>query len=119
MAMVPHERSLVKRLEDMPFALLGVNVDSSPEALQRAQAKHEITWRSWWDGTKGIARKYRVQLYPSLFLINHEGVIRRTYRGRPADAELERDIKQVIGEATADVKRRAADDRNIPAEETP
>jgi hypothetical protein len=33
MAMVPHERSLVKRLESKPFALLGVDLDDTPEKM--------------------------------------------------------------------------------------
>jgi hypothetical protein len=117
--MVPHERSLVKRLEDRPFALLGVNVDSSPDVLARAQEKHEITWRSWWDGGKRIAFKYGVRGYPTLFLINHDGIIRRKYVGRPPDSELERDVMQVIGEAVADAKSKMANDSRLPAEETP
>ena len=32
--MYPHERSLVKRLENKPFALLGVNSDRDREALK-------------------------------------------------------------------------------------
>ena len=32
--MYPHERSLVKRLENQPFALIGVNSDEDKEALK-------------------------------------------------------------------------------------
>ena len=99
MAMVPHERSLVEKLQDKPFALLGVNVDPSKEDLKEAQKEHNITWRSFWDGPKRIASKFKVRGYPTMFLLNHEGVIRRVYVGRPRDSDLERDIMQVIKEA--------------------
>jgi hypothetical protein len=115
MAMVPHERSLVERLQGKPFALLGVNVDPSPEALARAQNAHGITWRSWWDSGRRIASKYRVGSYPSLFLVNHDGIIRQTYRGKPRDADLESDVMRVIAEAEADTKRRAAGESRTPA----
>ena len=47
--MYPHERSLVKRLEGKPFALLGVNSDTK-DRVRQAMKKENITWRSWWDG---------------------------------------------------------------------
>ena len=50
MAMVPHERSLVKRLEGKPFALVGVNRDASREILKKCEEKRKITWRSFFDG---------------------------------------------------------------------
>ncbi len=48
--MFPHERSLVKRLEGKPFALLGVNSDADREKLKETMKQQNITWRSWWDG---------------------------------------------------------------------
>ena len=37
--MYPHERSLVKRLANEPFALIGVNSDKDLEKLQKKIAK--------------------------------------------------------------------------------
>ncbi len=41
--MYPHERSLVKRLEGKPFALLGINSDEHRGRLKEAMAKEGIT----------------------------------------------------------------------------
>jgi hypothetical protein len=81
MADMPHERSLVKRLEGKPFALLGVNSDMDREAFKKRVAKEGITWRSWWDGstTGPIASKWNVDLWPTLYLLDAKGVIR--YKG--------------------------------------
>jgi len=82
MADVPHERSLVKRLEGKPFALLGINSDKDRQELQKVIAKEGITWRTWWDGgsTQGpIATKWNVQGWPTLYLLDGKGVIR--YKG--------------------------------------
>lgn len=113
MAMVPHERSLVEGLQDQLFVLLGVNVDPSPAELKRAQEDHRMTWRSWWDGSHRIATKYRVHSYPSLFLLNQDGIVRRVYGGRPRDADLERDVKQVISEAEASGNKSAEQSRTM------
>jgi peroxiredoxin len=101
MAMVPHERSLVEKMQGKPFALLGVNTDPSKEDLKEAQERHNITWRSFWDERKRIARKFNVSAFPTLFLLNHEGVIRQIYLGAPDDKALERDLEQVISESQA------------------
>ena len=62
--MYPHERSLVKRLANKPFALIGVNSDGDRAKLKTVIQKENITWRSFWDGggTGGpIATAWNVQ----------------------------------------------------------
>jgi AhpC/TSA family len=80
--MYPHERSLVKRLEGKPFALLGVNSDEDKDALKKTMEKERITWRSWWDGgsTDGLIQTaYNVSSWPTIYVLDHRGVIR--YKG--------------------------------------
>src|SRR5262245_21707664 len=101
--MFPHERSLVKRLESKPFALLGINSDKDKEKLQKANEKAEITWRSWWDeSTTGpIATKWNIHGWPTLYLIDHKGVIRHKYLGNPGDEVLDKEIDVLVAEAEA------------------
>lgn len=76
--MYPHERSLVKRLEGKPFALVGVNSDGT-DRLRQAQKRENITWRSFWDGgsTRGpIAKRWNVQGWPTIYVLDAQGVIR-------------------------------------------
>ena len=40
--MYPHERSLVKRMENRPFALIGVNSDKDKAVLKKALEKEQI-----------------------------------------------------------------------------
>ena len=47
MALIPHERSLVKRLAGKPFALIGVNTDEDREELKKVVKQEKITWRSF------------------------------------------------------------------------
>jgi len=98
--MYPHERSLVKRLEDKPFALLGVNSDQK-ERLRQVIAKEKMTWRSWWDGgsTEGpIARRWNVRGWPTIYVLDHKGVIRfRDVR----ETELDRAVDQLLAELAA------------------
>jgi hypothetical protein len=77
--MYPHERSLVKKLADKPFVLLGVNSDDEREKVKTIVEKEQMTWRSWWDGgnTWGpISIAYNVSKWPTIYVLDHEGVIR-------------------------------------------
>ena len=104
--MFPHERSLVKRLENKPFALIGVNSDKDREDCKKKNVAEQITWRSFWNGEKGtggpISKTWEVQGWPTLYLIDHKGVIRRKFLGNPGDAELDRLIDELVAQAEKD-----------------
>ena len=95
--MYPHERSLVKRLESKPFALIGVNSDTDKEKLKERMAKEKITWRSFWNGPKGtdgpISRAWNVRGWPTIYVIDDKGVIRfKDLR----EKELDKAIDQLL-----------------------
>ena len=103
-AMYPHERALVKRMENRPFALIGVNSDKDKAVLKKAMEKEQITWRSFWDGgsTKGpISTKWQVRGWPTLYIIDHLGVVRVSYAlGRsPGQEPLDEWIDRLVKEA--------------------
>ena len=106
--MYPHERSLVKKLADKPFALVGVNSDKDLKALKDVLEKEEITWRSFWNGEQGtggpISTDWNVQGWPTLYVIDHKGVIRHKYLGSPGDEVLDKAIEKLVTEAEQDAK---------------
>jgi hypothetical protein len=80
--MYPHERSLVAEWKDKPFAIVGVNSDQDLAAL-----KPRLAWRSFWNGPEGtagpIAKAWHVSGWPTVYVIDHEGVIRHKGHGGP------------------------------------
>jgi hypothetical protein len=87
--MYPHERSLVKRLENEPFALLGVNSDTNMESLKEVLKKEKITWRSWRDSRRRIAGAWNVESWPTIYVLDCRGVIRfRDVRGKALDGAV-------------------------------
>jgi len=96
--MYPHERSLVEKMKGKPFALIGVNSDSK-EKVQAAIKRENITWRSFWDGgnTGGpIATQYGVRGWPTIYVIDHEGIIRyKDVRGPAMDKAVDELIDKV------------------------
>ena len=93
--MYPHERSLVRKLSDKPFAIVGVNSDKDLNQIRKTVAEKNLTWRSFWNGEKGtrgpISSAWKVKSWPTTYLIDREGVIRYTnVRGQALDAALEK-----------------------------
>ncbi|SIO59473.1 Thiol-disulfide isomerase or thioredoxin [Singulisphaera sp. GP187] len=104
MAMVPHERAMVKRFEGKPFALLGVNGDQDRNAARRAVRERQINWRSWQDaGAKNepISKTWNVHAWPTTFVIDHNGIIRHeNLKGKI----LEEAVEQLLLDAETGVK---------------
>lgn len=97
--MYPHERSLVKRLEGKPFALIGVNSDKSKDIVKQAAQSENLTWRSFWNGgsTNGpISSAWRVQGWPTIYVIDDRGVIRyKNVRGEAMDRAVDELLKEM------------------------
>jgi peroxiredoxin len=96
--MYPHERSLVERMKDKPFVLLGINSDPK-EKLKAALEREKITWPSFWDGgsTGGpIASAWGVQAWPTIYILDAKGVIRyQGLRGEEMDEAVEKLLKEI------------------------
>jgi hypothetical protein len=107
--MYPHERSLVKKLADKPFALVGVNSDQDLEKLKAVLEEERITWRSFWNGKEGtggpISTEWNVHGWPTLFVIDHKGVIRHKYLGSPGEEKLDAAIDKLVEEAETKAKK--------------
>ena len=101
--MYPHERSLVKRLEGKPFALIGVNSDKSRETVKIARNSENLTWRSFWNGggTGGpISQAWRVQSWPSIWVIDPKGIVRfRDVRGEDMDRAVDKLLQELAAQS--------------------
>ena len=98
-AMIPHERTLAKRLKDKPFVLISVSAYKEKKALTEFLKKEDMPWVHWWDnGPKSeVIETYRVQAFPTLYLIDHEGIIRHRWLfGAPEDRELDAAIDALV-----------------------
>jgi hypothetical protein len=102
--MFPHERSLVAKYKDEPFAIIGVNSDKDLEALKPVREKENITWRSFWNGPEGtggpISTAWNVHGWPTLYVVDAAGVIRYKSVGANEEA-IDASIEQLLAEAKA------------------
>ena len=108
--MWPHERSLVKQLAGKPFAVIGVNVsEPNPAALKKVVEKENLTWRSFSDppmsgGLGAIAKKWNLSGTPTIYLIDHKGVIRHKWLGGARVKVIDNAVDELIQEVEAGAK---------------
>jgi hypothetical protein len=94
-----YERSLVEKYQGKPFIVVGVNGDPDRDLLRMAQEKEKLTWHSVWDGRGGpIARRFAIQGFPTVFLLDQRGVIRFKSVGAPSPEVLEQRINMLLQE---------------------
>ncbi len=88
-------------MEGRPFVLLGVNTDSDRARLKEVVKELDLSWRSWWTGSQNnpIARQWGIKGYPSMFLIDAEGVLRYSDDELEPGATLEGAINTLVAEA--------------------
>lgn len=109
MKLVPHERELVSRFTGQPFALVGVNCDSDVQKAREAVIQTKMTWRSFRDQVGNeptITKDWKPLGYPTLYLIDHHGTIRKRWVGSPRTDELDHMVGVLVDAAR----------RNVPAD---
>jgi peroxiredoxin len=87
----PVERALVEKHQGRPFAMVGVNSDSDREKVKTVAAAEKLTWPMFWDGGSPngpIQREWNIWGYPTVYLIDHQGVIVKQISMSPEDHEL-------------------------------
>jgi hypothetical protein len=103
--MIPHERSLVEKLGNRPFALIGVNSDKDAKKLKQDLTTNQVNWRSFKNQRPGtsasVASSWQVRGYPTLFLIDHNGVIREKWIGNPGGTVIDQKVEELVREAEA------------------
>jgi hypothetical protein len=102
--MIPHERSLVKKLEGKPFALIGVNTDPNHDEVVSKSKEKEVTWRSFWVGRTDapVCQQWDVHIYPTIFVIDHIGIVRGvTHSGDEMEKLVDQLLKEMDGKNAA------------------
>jgi len=104
--MIPHERSLVNKLNGKPFVLIGVNSDRDPEQLKKDLKENQVTWRSFQNQRKDgkpIADEWNVRGWPTLYLVDHKGVIKgvikKKWLGSPGNEVLDKEVEKLVAAA--------------------
>lgn len=94
----------MKTLKDKPFALIGVNISGNDaKKLKAVMDKEKLTWRSFADpgdlGQGPIATRWNLTVTPTLYVIDHRGVIRHKWLGNPGEKAIDTALETLINAA--------------------
>jgi thiol-disulfide isomerase/thioredoxin/predicted esterase len=123
MKLIPHELDLVEKFQGEPFDIVGVNCDSDMPKALAAAIRTKMKWRSFRDRIDDkptITKQWKILGYPTLYLIDHHGTIRKRWVGTPSPAELSHMTRVLVDAAkrkvpAADMKPILAALRLAPA----
>src|SRR5262249_4894165 len=103
-------------MQDKPFALIGVNINChDPQALKAVMDKERLPFRSFTDRADGeglgvIGSAWNLFGTPTVFVLDHKGVIRYRQIGIPDKKAIDGVVKELIREAEANHKKEKATD---------
>ena len=94
---MPNVKQVYEKYKDENFQIIGISLDQSRDKLVGYLEKEGITWPQFFDGNgwqNQVAKMYGISAIPHMYLIDGEGVVRKSdVRGpalEPAVAELVR-----------------------------
>ena len=95
-------RRLVGRLQGRPFVLISMHDDSDRSTIEGLRDVGAISWCfSFHDSGSSVFEAYHVQNTPTLFLIDHRGIIQRRWKSVPPEGALSWAIDTLVSEAEA------------------
>ncbi len=99
-SMIPHEREMVRKHKDDPFSLISVSGDEEKSTLKKFLETTKMPWVHWWDGPRGeIIKGWNIQAFPTIYVLDAEGVIRYKFVGVPSNKELDGAVDKLLAEA--------------------
>lgn len=101
-AMIPHEKELVARYRNRPFALIAVNNDSDHDEAREFIAAQKMSWPICKTiGTQDpINQRWGASVWPTICVVDDAGVVRYRFTGF-VTTQLESAIETLLGEMNA------------------
>ncbi len=98
MNMVRHERELQRKFQGEPFSIIGVNADEQIDHARDAVEELGVTWSSFQDkqpNRPAISESWKA-LFPTVYLIDAQGVIRKRFTGNPQPEVIEQSLRELF-----------------------
>ena len=95
---MPNVKRTYQKYKDQKFQIIGISLDRGTTPLKDYIEKEGIMWPNYYDNSRQISNMYQVRSIPSTFLIDGDGIIRKTnLRG----SALESAVAQLVQENMA------------------
>jgi peroxiredoxin len=104
---IPHLNGLITKFDSAEFALLGIT-DEQPATVATFRAKTKMEYPTASDTDRAANKAYLVNALPTLFIVDHKGVVREVVigGGQGKFVEVEQTVARLIAERKADMKPR-------------
>ena len=94
-AEMPNVKKTYEKYKDQKFQIIGISLDRSIEPLKSFVKKEGLAWHQYFDNARILSTMYQVNAIPSTFLIDGEGIIRKTnLRGRSLETAVAALVKE-------------------------
>ena len=112
---IPNVKRTYEKYKDQKFQIIGISLDRSMEPLKDYIEKEELGWLHYWDSSGQVGNMYKVRSIPSTFLIDGEGIIRKTsLRGSALEGAVAKLVKENLAKP-ADTSIKTPETGSIPA----
>lgn len=86
---IPNILKLYKKYHTDGFEVVSISADTSEAAWKKALDEEKLPWYNDRDGQQGICTLYKVQYYPTIYLLDADGkVVAKDIRGEELAAKL-------------------------------
>lgn len=93
---MPKLNALTQRFKGRPVTVLGLNKDEDVEPARQLLERMKITYRSL--KARGVEKQYGVTGFPTLFVIDTKGIVRKVHIGYSKDleAKVAADVEELL-----------------------
>ena len=114
-AEIPNVKRTYEKYKDQKFQIIGISLDRSKEPLEAYIEKEDLAWIHYWDNIGKVSNLYKVNAIPSTFLMDGEGVIRKTnLRGHTLEHAVGELVTENLAKPT-DTSTKTPAPKSIPA----
>ena len=101
---LPHLTELYKKYHDRGLEIVGIAKDQNAEIVRKFVTDKAVAWPQHWDEGDAITKSYKIEMFPTAFLVNKEGRIAEnaSYWAYPDSADgakpwsLEAEIEKLL-----------------------
>jgi len=111
-AMIPHTNQLFEKMKGKPLDIVSISGDAKQETLTDFLKTNKMPWTHWWDGQGALSRLYGVSAIPTIYVIDHKGIIRHHQVG--GGHEMDAVVEKLVKEAENDGNKPAEGDKKAP-----
>ena len=122
-AELPNVKKAYANYKDQKFQIIGISLDRSTATLETFIKREGLAWDHYWDGDQKVSNQYGVTGIPSTFLIDGEGVIRKTnLRGHSLEIAVAELVKENLAKpdkTPTKTPKLVSASKSVPATEIP